>query len=151
MRGKMRMRPSPLVIAACVAVGLLTSCQSSEDKAATAKSDCQTVNELLAYETDNITSAMKGEKADDKQIAEMTARMQGYTDNISDPNLKNKAQQLVDNWKASALGGGKVSHDLATFVQQQSALANQSRVLTRELERLCPSQNQGHTNHVGTK
>ncbi|SKX80876.1 Uncharacterised protein [Mycobacteroides abscessus subsp. bolletii] len=149
MRGKMRMRPSRAVIAAvCVVAGFLTSCQSSEDKAATAKSDCQTVNELLAYDMDNAKSAMNGVNVNE---TEATARMQGYADKISDPNLKSKAQQLVDLWKASAVGGGSASNDLATFVKQQAALANQSRVLTRELERLCPSQDQGRTNHVGTK
>lgn len=143
MRGKMSMRPSLVVIAAaCVASGLLTSCQSSEDKAATAKSDCQTVNELLTYDMDYAKSAMEGASVNE---TEATARMQGYADKISDPNLKSKAQQLVDLWKASAVGGGKASNDLATFVKQQADLANQSRVLTRELERLCPSKKQGGT------
>lgn len=141
MRGKLKVLPGLVVVAAmCVVAGLLTSCQSSEDKASSAKSDCQTVNELLTYETDNIKSAMTGANANKTEVA---ARMQGYADKISDPSLKSKAQQVVDNWKASYIGGGNASNDLATFVKQQGDLANQSRVLARELERLCPSKKQG--------
>ena len=136
MRGKRRLMGVVVSVGLAVS-GLATGCQSSDEKnAATAQSDCQAVNELLAYQSETTMSAMNGQKPNKE---EETARMQGYVDKISESSLKSKTQRLVDNWKASVLGGGSASNDAATFIKQQAELGKQARVMTRELERLCPT------------
>ncbi|WP_074322339.1 hypothetical protein [Mycobacteroides abscessus] len=132
-----------LIAVLALAVGLIVGHQSEEKKAQTAKSDCQAVTDMLSHMNTGLTSMMDSMGNDAvyvKKQHDVGIDMQRDADKISDPVLKQKSQQLVDNWKSSAAGGNTgAPQDLAKFLQEQAEHANKARMMVKDLERSCPS------------